>query len=145
MVSNIVDFPAQGLSTSGVTREMTFWERRLLYPVKNLPKAFHRRWGFWRHVPVLMWRGDAVDVTITITSKPLGAETSTVFQIENLLRLLDIGFDTGSGAGGRDWEFDWSLHGPIQVTFQGKCKTTDRRGDADPCNLPQFSIPETVA
>jgi hypothetical protein len=36
-------------------------------------------------------------------------------KVEKLLRDIGISFDTGSGCGGRDWEWDWSLKGPVKV------------------------------
>ena len=38
-----------------------------------------------------------------------------LFEIERLLAKNGITFDTGSGFGKRDWQWDWSLEGPIEV------------------------------
>lgn len=41
-------------------------------------------------------------------------------QVENLLLEMGIHFDTGGTVGGcgvRDWEWDWSLRGPVKVSF----------------------------
>jgi hypothetical protein len=39
-------------------------------------------------------------------------------EIEAIFRDLGIHFDTGSDGGSRDWEWDWSLIGPIKVYFK---------------------------
>ena len=39
-------------------------------------------------------------------------------QIENLFIELGITFDSGGGKGTRDWEWDWSLEGPVTVEFR---------------------------
>jgi|WetSurSiteA1Bulk_404760.scaffolds.fasta_scaffold00030_13 hypothetical protein len=41
-----------------------------------------------------------------------------LFQAEKLLNEIGISFDTGGGFGGRDWEWDWSLKGPVKVYFK---------------------------
>jgi hypothetical protein len=41
-----------------------------------------------------------------------------LFQIELLFHEMGITFDTGAGFGGRDWEWDWSLKGPVKVYFK---------------------------
>jgi len=41
-----------------------------------------------------------------------------LFRIEKLLHEIGIRFDTGFGCGGRDWEWDWSLKGPVKVLFK---------------------------
>lgn len=46
-------------------------------------------------------------------------------QIEKLFRELGITFDTGAGCGGRDWEWDWSLEGPVKVTLSNSNKIED--------------------
>lgn len=43
---------------------------------------------------------------------------SKLLQIEKLMRELGVSFDTGYGCEEIDWEFDWSLRGPIYVTFK---------------------------
>jgi hypothetical protein len=89
-----------------------------------------RRW-----IPRLVWLGDEVDVTITLTEDALretGAPFSNLFsggfyEIEKQLHNMGISFDTGCGCNGRDWEFDWSLRGPIRVKFRGRAKNPERR------------------
>jgi len=41
-----------------------------------------------------------------------------LFEIERLLLKNGISFDTGAGMGHRDWEWDWSLKGPVKVTVR---------------------------
>ena len=36
------------------------------------------------------------------------------------LLFMGIHFDTGAGCGNRDWEWDWSLRGPIEIHFVRK-------------------------
>jgi hypothetical protein len=38
-----------------------------------------------------------------------------VFEIERLLHKIGVHFDTGAGFGFRDWNWDYSLSGPVQV------------------------------
>jgi len=38
-----------------------------------------------------------------------------LFKIEKLLYDIGVTFDSGAGFGGRDWEWDWSLKGPVKV------------------------------
>ena len=45
-------------------------------------------------------------------------DRSKLFQVERLLGELGIHFDTGAGFGYRDWEWDWSLKGPVRVIFK---------------------------
>jgi len=40
------------------------------------------------------------------------------FEAHKLLHKAGIGFDSGSGGGEYDWEFDWSLSGPVYITFK---------------------------
>ncbi|NOQ49122.1 MAG: hypothetical protein GQ553_00435 [Nitrosomonadaceae bacterium] len=39
-----------------------------------------------------------------------------LFEIEKKLLEIGVTFDTGAGFGSRDWEWDWSLKGPVTVT-----------------------------
>lgn len=41
-----------------------------------------------------------------------------LWQAETLLHEIGVSFDTGAGCGQRDWEWDWSLSGPVKVTFR---------------------------
>lgn len=41
-----------------------------------------------------------------------------LFEVERLLGELGVAFDRGSDGRQRDWEWDWSLRGPVRVVFQ---------------------------
>lgn len=36
-------------------------------------------------------------------------------KIEKMFADMGITFDTGAGGGFRDWEWDWSLKGPVDI------------------------------
>ena len=60
-----------------------------------------------------------MNVNIKFTVQPEHMEK--LFQVEALLGEMGIEFDVGgtysdTGAYKRDWEWDWSLRGPVQVT-----------------------------
>lgn len=59
-----------------------------------------------------------IEVSIKIRTTT-DEEREILFKIEKLFRQLGISFDTGgcniNGGFVRDWEFDWSLTGPIRV------------------------------
>ena len=111
-VETIANEPVQG-------RELTrieVWAGRL-------------KWWLGHKLPHLVWPGEEVDVHITF--KDIGAlegkPSPAVWEAQKLFGKMGIGFDTGSGFHGRDWEWDWSLSGPISVTFCGKAKRPERR------------------
>jgi hypothetical protein len=59
-----------------------------------------------------------MNVNIKFTVKPEYADK--LFQVEKLLREMGIEFDCGGsyandGSLVRDWEWDWSLRGPVKV------------------------------
>ena len=94
-----------------------------------------RRW-----LPRLVWVGDEIDVTITWIEDALPPEGLTeaddpfaylyrggIYEIETSLHNMGVEFDKGIGCGGRDWEFDWSLKGPVHVAFRGRAKHPERR------------------
>jgi len=65
--------------------------------------------------------GEEVEVTIQIdTSKMTEDQKNKMFKAQSLLHELGISFDTGFSCpdGIRDWEWDWSLSGPIKVIFR---------------------------
>jgi len=41
-----------------------------------------------------------------------------LFKVEELLREMGLHFDTGASSDVRDWEWDWSLKGPVKVYFR---------------------------
>lgn len=45
-----------------------------------------------------------------------------LFEIEKLLHEIGVNFDTGAGFGYRDWQWDWSLKGPVRVKYLGNLK-----------------------
>jgi hypothetical protein len=88
-------------------------------------------WNIWTRrlrlwIPRLVWLGDEVDVQVTFSEHGLGTG-GNLFEIEQKLHDWGIGFDAGAGFEGRDWEWDFSLRGPIRVKFRGRCKTKERR------------------
>ena len=57
-------------------------------------------------------------INVNFDVEKLGRDgLNKLFQIEKLFLELGINFDTGGGFGGRDWEWDWSLSGPIKLTL----------------------------
>ena len=66
-------------------------------------------------------RGREAEVTIKIATEGFTKEQmSAMFKAQELLCELGINFDTGMNmkTGVRDWEWDWSLRGPIKVVFK---------------------------
>jgi hypothetical protein len=64
-----------------------------------------------------------MNVNIKFTVRPEYMEK--LFQIEALLLEMGIEFDMGgaysdTGAYRRDWEWDWSLRGPVKVTARDR-------------------------
>jgi hypothetical protein len=58
------------------------------------------------------------EVLVTFDMNSLSKdELKKLFKVEKLLNEIGITFDTGYGfdSGARDWNFDWSLEGPITV------------------------------
>lgn len=125
------------IDAGNVVREMNGWE--LFW------SRLHTRWvQFARRLPRLVWYDDELDVVVTFTADRLPAIAATspeaglrealgemnaspIAEIEHNLSRLGIGFDKGMGLGGRDWEWDWSLRGPISVRFRGKARKPERR------------------
>lgn len=56
---------------------------------------------------------------------------ATLFEIEKKFLEIGISFDTGAGFGGRDWEWDWSLSGPVKLTLLNGEVTEDAHKNAD--------------
>lgn len=95
-----------------------------------------------RRVPRLVWPGDEVDVRITFSEARLRPEsgdleavlrqlnTGRMAEIEAMLNEIGVEFDRGRGLHGTDWEFDWSLRGPINVRFLGRAKHREKRQPA---------------
>ena len=92
-----------------------------------------------RRIPRLVWHGDEIDAVVTFSQDTLdpddpmrGLFSGGLFEIEKQLRHMGITFDTGQGCDGRDWEWDWSLSGPISLRFQGRAKNPERRAAPKP-------------
>lgn len=103
-------------------REMTRLE---IWRSKAQQAFYHYR----RKLPYFVWYGDELDVRVTVQAAPLGkvSAAENVWCAEDSLRDLGISFDKGSGPDGRDWEWDWSLAGPISVVFRGRARKPERR------------------
>jgi len=107
-----------------VLRELTGFPLWRLH-MRNRLAMFRRRW-----IPYLVW----VRVTFTEARLPVIEGTLEEIMAKGIAHinnghmakieadLLEIGiaFDKGAGPEGRDWEWDWSLRGPIEVRFAGK-------------------------
>jgi hypothetical protein len=104
----------------------------------------HRAIRLRRKLPYLVWYGDEIDVRVTFKEaklQPIEASdpevvlaaaqrqlnTGALAKVERGLSEIGIGFDKGAGCDGRDWEWDWSLSGPISVTFRARAKKPERR------------------
>ena len=53
-------------------------------------------------------------INFDLSKIPIGK----LFELEKLLSEMGISFDTGSDFKSRDWEWDWSLSGPVNVFFK---------------------------
>lgn len=97
---------------------------------------------WWNNVtirlPKLVWHGDELDVCVRFSEDAFhpnmspdeafeGLETGSLSDIEKQLGSIGISFDKCMGYGGRDWEWDWSLKGPISVSFKQKAKKPELR------------------
>jgi hypothetical protein len=49
-------------------------------------------------------------------------QINKLFQAQKLLNEIGITFDTGADGKQRDWEWDWSLKGPVHVSFRRMSK-----------------------
>lgn len=87
-----------------------------------------------RKLPYLVWYGDELDVRVTFSQNKLDPEnpmrslfSGALYEVEKQMRDMDINYDTGIGCAGRDWEWDFSLKGPISVTFRSRATRPERR------------------
>ena len=72
--------------------------------------------GDWRD-----WCDECRDVEVVIKfdiAKMSAEQRQTLYRLRKDLSTLGINFDTGSDGSVMDWEFDWSLTGPVQVLFK---------------------------
>lgn len=71
-----------------------------------------------KYIPSLVWRNDPIEVRVQF---PLSEETlQATHELREIFTKMGISFDTGGGCGTRDWEWDYSLRGPIEVRFVRK-------------------------
>jgi hypothetical protein len=91
-----------------------------------------------RKMPYLVWYNDELDVAVTFSRERLLPDGtiddaygalfgSRLAEVEGVMREMDIEFDRGVGFDGRDWEWDWSLKGPISVRFRHRATKPERR------------------
>lgn len=90
-----------------------------------------------RFIPRLVWYGQEIDVRVTFSKDRLTVDDSQgafrqlfsggLYEIEQRLRHMGIEFDAGMGCAGRDWEWDWSLSGPVSVTFKARARNPEKR------------------
>jgi len=110
-------------ATEPMAREYPWW-RGLWSTLKC--ELWHRRLKRW--IPRLVWLDDEIDVCVHFKDiGALGGDPRCIFEVDQLLHHMGLQFDTGSGCDGRDWFWDWSLSGPISVTFRGRAKNPEKR------------------
>jgi hypothetical protein len=119
-----------GAASVGPSIEITFWQR-LVSSVKGRLIRLRRK------LPYLVWWNDELDVSVTLLKdKLLTDDASVAFrdlnsgtfaEVEKKLSEAGIHFDKGLGPEGRDWEWDWSLVGPINIRFRGRAKYPELR------------------
>lgn len=73
-----------------------------------------KRW--WLH---RKWKDCEVTIQF-LCANMTKEERQKLYQVQRLLGELGISFDTGMNLGSqiRDWEWDWSLKGPVKVVFR---------------------------
>lgn len=111
------------------------------WPIKHKLQCWWL-WYVWRKLPTLVWYGQDVDVTVTFSdlrlapdcqgkTNPDGSvswdiryegDMETLWKAEDALKQIGLSFDKGTGHTGRDWEWDWSLRGPVKLAFRKKHK-----------------------
>jgi hypothetical protein len=103
----------------------------------------HRFLHWWsrvvvRRLPLILWRGQEVEVRVTFREARLPEDATLgdamtylqsgrMSKIEAALSEIGITFDKGGGCEGRDWEWDWSLSGPISVRLVNYCTKPEAR------------------
>ena len=90
-----------------------------------------------RRLPYLVLRGQEIDVNIKFVSDRLfAADTEEAVRQFHAGKICDakralndagITFDSGLGFGAREWEWDWSLCGPISIRFVSPASRPARR------------------
>jgi hypothetical protein len=122
-----------------IARELTKWElflSRIDYYWTQLRRKF----------PYLVWYDQEIDVGVRFVSYRLFAAdfdeafaqfySGKIYEAERLLKDVGLHFDTGMGCGGRDWEWDYSLTGPISVRFRRRARYPDKRNQITPPTSP---------
>jgi hypothetical protein len=114
-----------------IARNMTGFEL-FLSRAKDFAVRFRRRF-----IPYLVFHGQEVDVCVTWQENRLTAHDPEqalkqlngghLYKIQTMMNEIGVTFDTGLGCSGRDWEWDWSLKGPVNVKFRKVCKTKEKR------------------
>jgi hypothetical protein len=98
-------------------------------------------WKVRRKIPIRVWYGDEVDVTVSFTDLRLASnctlenlryegDIETIWRAESALHQLGLTFDAGTGLEGRDWEWDWFLSRPVHLKF--RCKHKGKREPKEP-------------
>lgn len=91
-----------------------------------------------RKLPYLIWYNDELDIGVTFSRERLLPDGSMddaframfgsrLAEVERAMHDMGVGFDTGVGLDGRDWEWDFSLSGPISVRFRHRATKPERR------------------
>lgn len=96
----------EGCQPACVAREMSWLRQRI---------NDARIW-LYRHTPRLVWPFQEIEATIGLRLSTKD-QFNKLAEVERLLSELGVAFDTGYGFGQRDWEWDWSLRGPVHVRF----------------------------
>jgi len=70
-------------------------------------------------------------INVSFDLEKLGDEgLAALFEIEQKFLEIGVSFDTGAGFGRRDWEWDFSLKGPIKITLLEREKSIEEK-DSD--------------
>lgn len=73
-----------------------------------------------KYIPYLVYRNKPIYARLVFDASKVNYED--MCNLRSCFHKLGITFDSGAGFGDIDWEFDWSLKGPIKVVFTGKPK-----------------------
>ena len=119
------------MKANDIAVELGFWQRMRSAMAGKLIRL--RR----RFIPYLVWYGQEIDLTVTLKENRLSADTiggahqqffeGHFHKMKEDFKAVGISFDSGLGPSGRDWEWDWSLRGPISLQFRGTAKRPERR------------------
>lgn len=129
-----------GVAADGPVPEQTLWQKirwRLRY----------YRHALARKIPRLVWPGDELDVRVTFTAHKLNPDdpfaslfSGAIADLRQHMRAVGVDFDTGCGPDGYDWEWDWSLSGPISVQFKSRA---ERPGNRRSRPQPRLAVDNT--